>query len=375
MRYIKLTPLDTLFFRDGSPFNAGETGQMEVKSVFPPSANTVVGCLRAAFARELGWLGHGRWKKDITDQLGDGAALAPLSFEGPHLLCHDRLLFPVPNHLLYKGKASKVDCSKPVDSTEPQDEDGIDQLTFLRPSDEPLHTDIGLVRLPSTKPEEEGFKNLEQAYVTCEGMCKILQGQLPDTKAIIKSKNLWGSEPRIGIHRDDTSRTTKDDAMYQVVHTRLARGVSLAMGVAGYDGKTPKLATLGGESRMVWLEETSPWHIPAFQPESQNDILRYTVVFITPAQLPNDSWKKPEGTLPDLPGRIVSACVGKPVLMGGWDSNSNTPQALEPYLPAGSVFFMEAPASDVKNIESKHNTKIGNKTAWGYGHILIGAWA
>ena len=71
MKYLKLTPLDTLFFRDGRPFNAGETGQMEVGSVFPPSANTVVGCLRAAFARELGWDGRGSWHDTITEKLGE----------------------------------------------------------------------------------------------------------------------------------------------------------------------------------------------------------------------------------------------------------------------------------------------------------------
>ncbi|MEW6637748.1 MAG: type III-B CRISPR module-associated Cmr3 family protein, partial [Actinomycetota bacterium] len=52
MNYYRLEPLDTLFFGDGSPFNAGETGQMEVEGTFPPSPTTVVGALRAAFARE-----------------------------------------------------------------------------------------------------------------------------------------------------------------------------------------------------------------------------------------------------------------------------------------------------------------------------------
>lgn len=126
---------------------------------------------------------------------------------------------------------------------------------------------------------------------------------------------------------------------------------------------------------MVWLEEDTTWRFPEAPLEPQKDTVQYTVIFITPAQLNGDGWQQPNGTLADLPGRIVSACVGKPVLIGGWDSNSKTPQALEPYLPAGSIFFMEAPASDLANIQTKHNTKIGHKTAWGYGHILIGAWA
>ena len=395
MKHIKLTPLDTLFFRDGSPFNAGETGQMEVTSVFPPSASTVVGCLRAAFAREMGWSGkrEERWNKNIIEHLGDGADLRQLEFTGPYLLHNNQLLFPVPSHLLAKGK-DKAQGNQQATDAEDDSEDTIDQLTFLRPSDEILHTDIGEVRLPSTKPDKQGFKNLGQAYVTSAGMSCILRGHRPDKTTIITAKNLWQSETRIGIHRDDKSRTTKEDALYQAVHTRLARGVSLGMGVTGYAGNIPKLATLGGESRMVWLEEDTPWGLPESHLEPKKDTLHYTVIFITPAQLSGDGWQKPKGTLPGLPGHIVSACVGKPVLIGGWfsgdkedntenNSENNTEtkryqrgsRPLEPFLPAGSIFFMAASASDLDNIKSEHNSKIGQKTAWGYGHILIGAWA
>lgn len=370
MTHIKLTPLDTLFFRDGSPFNAGETGQMEVSSVFPPNASTVVGCLRAAFARELDWSEKNgrRWSTDIAKKLGDGADLCPLEFTGPYLLHNNQLLFPVPSHLLAKGK-DKAQGNQQATDAEDDSEDAIEHLTFLRPG-EALHTDIGLVQLPSTQPDEQGFKNLGQAYVTSAGMSRILQGHLPDKTAIITAKNLWHSETRIGIHRDDKSRTTKEDALYQAVHTRLARGVSLGMGVSGYDGNIPKLATLGGESRMVWLEEDTTWHFPEAPLEPRKDTLHYTVIFITPAQLSGDGWQKPKGTLPGLPGHIVSACVGKPVLIGGWfsgdkedntenNSENNTEtkryqrgsRPLEPFLPAGSIFFMEASASDLDNIK------------------------
>jgi CRISPR/Cas system CMR-associated protein Cmr3 (group 5 of RAMP superfamily) len=39
-------PIDTLFFRDGAPFNAGETGF--IKSIFPPTPQTGYGFSRAA---------------------------------------------------------------------------------------------------------------------------------------------------------------------------------------------------------------------------------------------------------------------------------------------------------------------------------------
>jgi CRISPR-associated protein Cmr3 len=398
MKHIKLTPLDTLFFRDGSPFNAGETGQMEVASVFPPNASTVVGCLRAAFARALGWSGHGRWKKDITDKLGDGADLGSLEFTGPYLLKDQQCLFPAPTHLLM-GKTTK----QQKEITGEEKHTVMKHLTFLRPGDEAIACDLSSIsnihgaHLPETISlpvqycgyDVNSFKPLGQAYLTRKGMQQVLAGQLPHIKHVIESEKLWRSETRIGIERNDESRTTEDSALYQVAYTRLAKNVSLGMGVLNYGGDVPKLATLGGESRMVCLEkrekEDSTRKFPT-KPDLQatNNIVRYTVILVTPAKF--TGWQKPKGTLPDLPGEIVSACVGKPVLVGGWfsgskddnDAKSKTYQRgsrpLEPYLPAGSVFFMAAPASEIDSITIKHNTKIGENTHWGYGQILIGAW-
>lgn len=405
MKHLKLTPLDTLFFRDGRPFNAGETGQMEVGSVFPPSANTVVGCLRAAFAKELGWNGHGAWDSAIIGKLGNGPKLEPLMFQEPYLLKDEECLFPVPAHLLAAYENEKMA-----------------HLTFLRPSDEALECDLSAiqpsieaesknplqrvteffspnsetvsirkVRLPETLPvvsEGEnvtGFKPLGQAYLTLMGMQQVLVGEKPALEDIIVAKDLWSSEARIGIQRNNKTRTTEEGALYQVAQTRLTPGVSLGMGVSGYEGDIPQSATLGGESRMAWLEPVEGWSLPekpALVPDG--DVLRYVVVLLTPTQL--TGWHTPGSKLADLPGIIVSACVGKPVLIGGWDSVKRAPKDLQAYLPAGSVFFMEVRADDpesnsenslensLKAIQNKHNTHIGTSTDWGYGQIFIGVW-
>jgi CRISPR-associated protein Cmr3 len=354
VRYVRLCPLDTLFFRDGSPFTAGETGQMEVRGVFPPSPMTVVGALRAAFARELGWTG-GPWGQAQKDALGNGDALGSLRFYGPYLAKDGQPLFPAPLHLLEaKGK-----------------EGAKDTLTFLKPSDKELTSDLGQVRLPEPQDREtKGFKPLEDAYLKPEAMQAVLKGELPDAKGIVRSKELWQNEARVGIRRDDESRTTKEDALYQTAHVRLARGVSLVMGVEGYDGNIPGLATLGGESRMVGLED-----IPGFKlPEAPSVSNRYTVTLLTPGRFKDDGWKEPGGKLADLPGTVVSACVGKPVMIGGWDSEAKKPKKLTPHLPAGSVWFMEASSGDLETVAKMHGKHIGEKSEWGYGQILIGAW-
>lgn len=212
-----------------------------------------------------------------------------------------------------------------------------------------------------------GFKPLE-GYLTLEAMQRVLKGDLPDPASIIARGELWQSEARVGIHRDDASRTTKEDALYQTAHVRLSRGVSLGVGVSGYDGAVPKLVTLGGESRMVGIEEVS-WALPQAPTLTGR---RYTVTLITPGCFRGDGWKTPGGALPGLPGRIVAACVGKPLMIGGWDSEAKQPKPLALHLPPGSTWFMEA--DDVQAALAMHGKHIGEKTSWGYGQILIGAW-
>lgn len=346
MRYFHLVPLDTLFFRDGSPFGIGETGQMEVRGVFPPSPTTVAGSLRAAFARQLGWNGDSRsWDASMIERLGEGDNLAPLRFSGLYLARDGEPLFPAPLHLLRGDN---------------------DHLSRLKPGGK-LRTDIGVVRLPEA--EGRGFKPLENTYLTPGAMRDVLDGGLPDPTGIIPADRLWVSEARVGIERDKETRTTGEDSLYQTVHAHLHPGVGLVMGVDGYDGSAPGIATLGGESRMVSLESHDDFalpEVPVIGPSG--GVLRYTATLITPAA--GIVWRPGDA----LSGEVVSACIGRPVMIGGWDGRTRRPKGLEPHLPAGSTWFMEAREDEREDILRHHGTCIGEKTEWGYGQVLIGAW-
>ena len=80
-------PNDTLFFRDGTPFNQDDAGLAEARSVFPPYPPVVAGALRAGMARTLGWPGWGNWQgnSSIVGRLGSGQNMCCLQFNGPFL--------------------------------------------------------------------------------------------------------------------------------------------------------------------------------------------------------------------------------------------------------------------------------------------------
>ncbi len=392
-----LAPIDTLFFRDGSPFNLGETGQMEVKGGFPPHPTSIVGALRAILARhapvEDKWAGVGKWSDAIENILGNYEDLKTLRFQGPYLFYKNTVLFPTPLQIVQKtlddGKKSYITC--------------------LLPSKTFYNTDLGKeVHLPTesqiSKAKSGSLKRLG-GYLKGEQMALVLKGQLPQQEQIISELCLWHSEDKIGIKRNE-ERTTSEDSLYQIQHSRLQMGVSLGVSVEGLSDSwglpDTCITTLGGEARMVEIvscQENFAKSIEALKPDKlvdNGDHWLYTVTLITPADFNTEklsmwqfNWntsKKPltsyasesiiEEQLAILRGEVVSACLGKPILIGGWNSIGRRPLDLKPCVPAGSTWFLKAAKAETngEDILKQHGKHIGLRTEWGYGQILIGTW-
>ena len=391
MTLVRFDPLDSLFFRDGSPYQKEETNQSGTASMFPPSPPTLVGAIRAACARALGWKDGSNWSKnkEIREQLGNDEDLGPLHFRGPFLVRRKspsnktvddktELLFPAPANLM--GKIEKPD-DKPGNEN---DKPTVESLTWLSPSSIALHSDIGSAHLPAVvaNPRSEGAKLLYEKgwWVTAEGLEQVLQNQPPNKEHLVHQSQLWSKQPRFGIARSEDSRTTKEGAMYSPSHIRLKRSVSIAMEVSGLTPKCKEtLPTqpqpVGGESRVCWLrlcEHSLPFpKLPKWN--TAEETLHYTVTALTPVAVPNPP--KPEvENYAKLPGRIVSACLPRPVILGGWDSLECRPLPLKPYLAPGSVLFLEAKNEERENIKKLHNDAIGDRTNWGFGLVAIGIW-
>lgn len=360
MKTYCLMPVDAWFFRDGRPYNEKETNQADVSSVFPPPARTVSGALRAALARANGWKGHGPWPDSLNRAFGSSAnELGALQFAGPYLIKDGSALWPLPRHVL--GRAGERWTP----------------TAFLRPADKPTVCDAGEINLPviALPPGErrDGLKPAETAWITARALQSLLAGELPKPDDILAASELWKHEPRVGLRRDETTLATGEGALYSPAYVRLRPGVSLGVGVAGVPedmADVSSLFPLGGESRLahcdLWSGETVPAALPRdhFTADGSGCIT-FTVMLLTPG-----CFSKPE--LPSA--EIVSACVGKPQFIGGWDSLKHTPLPLEPFAPAGSVWFCTAVAANFDAILSFHGKHLGPHATHGFGHIVIGLW-
>lgn len=359
--HLVLNAIDTLMFRDGRPFNQNDAGASEAVSVFPPYPPTLVGAVRAAL-----WQGpqKGKWDAEL---LGDGTnwqadenRLGPLEFGAPLLLKDKSPVFPVPLHIV-EGKQKN----------------GTTVRTLLAPGTK-MESDLGQARFPVAKDKKlEGIKPIEDRWVTAKEMEKILAGGVPDEDDLIKRTDLWQTEPRVGVGidvgvdaKEKRTRTTTDGNLYMATHVRMRDDVSLYLSVDGWQGTAfnKAMRPLAGEHRMAEIRAGDAVSLPT-KPKGLTDG-KYCVVLLSPLVLdamPETGEKNWQG----LPGELVSACLGKPVVIGGWDSRCKQPIPLRQCIPAGSVFFMQGDDSAALDHHGRH---IGKSTEWGFGQILIGKW-
>lgn len=371
-KWFELQPVDAWFFRDGRPSNFGED-QSDLQSLFPPSHHTIIGAIRAALARELGWKEYGDWSPEIKGELGNGFDdLGPLSFVGPCLAYKHQPIFSLPRHVWgevsqsvrglndhgHKGRAL---CFTP--------------RNWLHPSAQPIRCDAGEVHLPISASITElasGSKPLrvgDDFYVTCAGLNRILQGQLPDSNDCLHATSLFSFEARVGIARNPDTNTTDERAVYSPHYVRLANEVSLQIGIDGLAAglSLPSLFPLGGESRLAACE---PIKTPSLPQSAESGQL---IVLASPARFSTERWY---GAGPSqaasqlnnvLEGGVKTTTIDRPLRIGGFDSRNRTPLPLIPFAPPGTVWWMD------QTIQSNSGPLfLGSHTDYGYGLAFIG---
>lgn len=345
---IALTPIDTLFFRDSTPFDQGTSPQDGVPSVFPPHPPTVTGAIRAALAREKGWNGRDPWDAVLVAALGDGPDVGPLRVTGPVVLRGEVPVFPLPRHVMASRIHARGAAAPAWRAT-----------GWFAPGAR-VESDLGCVRLPVPKAmagETEaagaaGDKASRSArpWVTAVGLHHILDGRLPAPAELMDPSALWVDEPRVGIQRASGTRTAERGMLYSTRHVRLQPGVRIGVEVAGLPGdwtllvdarrSCPRTIALGGESRLASVE---PWGGLA-RGECISDQARragrLTLVALTPLRLARGAIAGRVSLAPGL--HIACACADRLLRIGGWDSRQRAPLPLTNAVAPGTTLFCEA---------------------------------
>ncbi|MEI6706059.1 MAG: type III-B CRISPR module-associated Cmr3 family protein [Methylococcales bacterium] len=379
---LQFTPIDTWFFRESRPHDAA--GASELSSLFPPPVKTLLGAVRTFWGDSLGvdWkkfnagdgFAHTQTGLNLIEAIGNGENLGKLSINGAWVCKNGERLYPAPCYLMQKA----------------------DALIRLQIGDV-VECDLGKVRLPELPKDNVGYKGLEQTWITREGWQTLLQGETPVKEELIQAKDLFGNEPRLGIARDNSTRSVIEGRLYQTQHLRLENDVTIELDVKGLNEvlaeKLPvetkhEILRLGGEGRMAMLEKKSHYPpLPTLIIDKQ-PLKKIIIHFITPAyfngQMFPENFDKHEidgqtvwqGKLLDIELIIEAAVIGKAHREGGWDMQKHEPRSVKSYIPAGSAWFCRV-VTEISNedlLEKLHGQSIGAEIEWGRGQILIGLW-
>ncbi len=379
---LQFMPIDTWFFRESRPHDAA--GASELSSLFPPPVRTLMGAVRSFLGDSLGV----DWKKfnlnsqytELKQAIGDGEKLGSLSINGAWVCKNGQRLYPAPCYLMQKAN------------------------DFVRLKiGEVVECDLGKVRLPELqkskdpKKNEGGYKGLEQTWITREGWQKLLQGETPIKEELIQAKDLFQNEPRLGIARNNQTRSALEGKLYQTQHLRLENDVTIELDVKGLNDalaeKLPvetkhEILRLGGEGRMAVLAKKSHYLLLPTLIIDKQPLKKIIIHFITPAyfggQMFPENFDKHEidgqtvwqGKLLDIELIIEAAVIGKAHREGGWDMQKHQPRSVKSYISVGSAWFCRV-VTEISNedlLEKLHGQSIGAEIEWGHGQILIGLW-
>lgn len=365
------TALDTLFFKESRPIES--IGGSLLGSVFPPPARTVIGAIRTSIgdALNVDWQAYAKGELPAVEQvMGSAQSLGPLSFSGPYLMLGQNRLFPIP--------LSYLEASG--------------EQTRLLPSNIPVRCDLGTVKLPQKQDNLAGAKPREGALVTEQGLIQFLSGYQIDKSEVVDCADLYASEYRLGIARDNQTRVTGDGMLYQTQHIRPKQKVDLKIAMNVHDLKSHNiphagLVRLGAEGRLAEWQRTQSQPLPAIEKPKHTQGLM--LMLLTPALFTNawypdgfvkvrqadtDYW---QGEIAGVRLNIVSCVIGKPQREGGWDMAKKEPRPLASYVPAGSCYFCEVvdPQLTLEAIQQQlHGQKIGQETEFGRGELAVGYW-
>lgn len=366
-----IEPLDVLFLRGNKLFGAaGSYGE----SLVPPWPSVAAGALRSAMlAREgidLAAFARGELPHP---SLGTPKAPGPFTVTG----------FTLARRL----EDGQVESLHPL----PADlvaEDHTGTLTLRRMA--PVQPADGLLSsaplgLWPVLPQPERSKAASGCWLTQAGWAAYLGGGTPTAAQVLKTKDLWALDERVGVGLNPELRRAADGQLFTVQAVAFRAGIGFLASVAGAQPPSGGTLRLGGDGRAAAV------HAARHQP-AQTDLAalaragRARLVLTTPGLFPQ-GWPLPglgEDLVLEAPGfsaRLVCAAVPRADVISGWNLAERAPKPAERIAPTGSVYWLadlQATPQALGNFAesglwpaASHN---GPRRAEGFNRFTWAAW-
>ncbi len=394
---IFIEPLDVLLFRESKPFSGGEDHL--ARSIFPPPPSTIYAALRS----HLLSLHYGRF-----EAFKEGIGIPPALEEE----------IGSPN-IYGKLEINQFSVARKMISHSTSQEIQEVELVYPMPLDvakcKGLHTEQYIILSPMTGVPfrtnlPEGMQHLwyvhdlplESAggWLTERGMQRYLENTADSHKSFFQPQeviegskvreHIFDREERTGIARDRARRSVKEGLLYSIEYIRMKEGTGLFCKLSGTN-LLPNSGqiSLGGDRRPAYYRPAQASKLNSEKIKAQIiSTKRFKLVLTAPALFVNGwypKWIDPQtgqGSRDKVRVKLISAALGKPVGIGGFDLVKQHPKPIHRFVPPGSVYFFELIEGDVDTVFQVFNEKsisediqtFPQTAKQGFGYSLIGGW-
>jgi len=330
---IEIEALDTLFFRDGKPFEKGD--DVWATGMFPPLPSVLYGVLRSAY------LAQNDIGLEVVEKATSGLKIKNIAYY-VNLRNRDeedkteRLQFPLPLDLVIE-KEPEESLTAEENKTDYRSEfnsyDGIlmDENRAIKYS----HLD----QLPIVPKHILGYKkeidveSIEHGFIDKH----LLEGYLSGTTTIEirKLSELYQSEPKIGISRNNATRTTSEGNLYRVGMIRTT-DVRIVVEFEGLELKDKGILKIGAENKLAFYSEFTENAAPKVELDLNGE--EFKIYLATPAFFEQGYYPSKIFKDQGIKAELLSCVVGKYINIGGFDMVKKAPKEMRKAVPAGSVY-------------------------------------
>jgi CRISPR-associated protein Cmr3 len=354
---IKISALDTLFFKDGKPFSMGD--ETWADGIFPPPPSVFYGALRSAwFSQHI---------NEFSNVNSDNDPTKNLKIRSIYFISENERLFPIARDFVKKKKEKENISFK------------LNQITQAPVSNYPAGTNL-LVH--DTIEEIESAKD---ALLSIGNIKRYLANE----EEVVNYKRLSefiSIEPKIGMGRDNTTRTASEGKLYRVGMRRLdaikefgcnSNKFSFVVEFEGISIEQKGFIKLGAEGKTAFYESLD------VKPLAENlniipssDSNMFKLYLLTPGIFEKGWIPDFENNplLKDLELEYITACTGKPLTIGGFDMDKKIPKPMRKAVPSGSVYYLKS-SNNFKEISKRLNgisiSEMGTAKE-GFGVVLVG---
>ncbi|MBZ0181540.1 MAG: type III-B CRISPR module-associated protein Cmr3 [Melioribacteraceae bacterium] len=359
---IKIDAIDTLFFKDGKPFSMGE--ETWADGIFPPPPSVIYGAISSSMLSN---------NPELFNKLGREFDFDDLKITNIFYRIKNTSYYPLPLDFVYrKNKTAREINDEKYDRKY--------KVSLLKR--EFSHSLSSLNREIKIVTADEEVETLSNAMISESDLNNYLSGYIDDEIKCLILDDYFLTESKVGIGRNDVTHTTEESKLYRV---GMRRPTDFSIFVELDDNENIKELTkfikLGAEGKVARI--SNPDLSNYLNDISGIDNGKFKLYLQTPSFFEKGwlpSWidkKTMKGKIDNLELELLTAYVGKPISIGGFDMLNKKPKAMRKAVPAGSVYYFKILSGDfeqAKNLLNNRSISEFDSEKYGYGKTLIGVY-